>query len=73
MKKLPIDFFEKSRPQAKTELDEWEPMMYEIKYLLTTGVSMEEWLDDFIVWLESRDETVMGTIEPYIEEKGEIK
>jgi hypothetical protein len=61
MKKLPIEFFEKSRPHATT--------LYEIKYLLETGVSMEEWLDDFIVWLDSRDETIMGTIEPYTNEK----
>ena len=33
---------------------------------------MEEWIDDFIVWLESRDETIMGTIEPYTH-KGELK
>ena len=59
MKKLPIEFFEKSRPHATT--------LYEIKYLLETGVSMEEWIDDFIAWLESRDETIMGTIEPYKE------
>jgi len=61
MKKLPIEFFEKSRPHATT--------LYEIKYLLETGVPMEEWLDDFIVWLESRDEAVVGTIEPYTNEK----
>jgi len=63
MKKLPIEFFEKSRPHATT--------LYEIKYLLETGVSMEEWLDDFIVWLESRDEYIVGTIAPYQEEEVE--
>ena len=61
MKKLPIEFFEKSRPHATT--------LYEIKYLLETELSMEKWLDDFLEWLESRDETIMGSIEPYTYKK----
>jgi len=36
--------------------------MYELKYLLSTKLSMDEWLDDFITWVESRDEEIMGTI-----------
>lgn len=42
--------------------------MYEIKYILNTDKEMEEWLNDFIDWLESRDETICGTIEPLKEE-----
>lgn len=44
-------------------------MMYEINYLLTTNKEMTEWLDDFIEWLESRNETVCGGIGPYVEEE----
>ena len=44
-------------------------MMYEINYLLTTDKEMTEWLDEFIEWLESRNETVGGTIGPYVEEE----
>jgi hypothetical protein len=43
--------------------------MYEINYLLTTNKEMTEWLDDFIEWLESRNETVCGGIGPYVEEE----
>ena len=41
--------------------------MYEIKYLLTSDKEMEEWLNDFLEWLESRDEEICGTIQPYQE------
>ena len=44
-------------------------MMYEINYLLTTNKEMTEWLDEFVEWLESRNETVGGTIGPYVEEE----
>jgi len=44
-------------------------MMYEINYLLTTDKEMTEWLDEFVDWLESRNETVCGGIGPYVEEE----
>jgi len=38
--------------------------MYDIDYVLTTDKEMEYWLNDFIEWLESRDETICGIIKP---------
>ena len=61
MKKLPVEFFEKSMHHSKPN--------YRIEYLLTTDMEMQEWLSDFIERSESRDETIIGTIDPYTDTK----
>lgn len=42
--------------------------MYEIKYYVNTKKTMEDWLMDFMLWLDSRDETICGTMKPIKEE-----
>ena len=42
---------------------------YEVNYILTTDKEMIDWLTDFQEWLESRNETVGGTIGPYVEQE----
>lgn len=42
---------------------------YEVSYILTTNQEMVDWLHDFQDWLESRGETIGGTIGPYVEEE----
>jgi hypothetical protein len=58
--------FEPIINSLKVDIDDYYLNTYEIDYLVNTEKSMQEWLDDFIVWLESRNETIGGTIKPYV-------
>lgn len=42
---------------------------YEVNYILTTDKEMTDWLHDFQDWLESRGETIGGTIGPFVEQE----
>ena len=42
---------------------------YEVNYILNTEMNMVDWLHDFQDWLNTRDETICGTIGPFIEEE----
>ena len=52
--------------QMKQDIDEYYFNRYKANFIITTEKLMGEWLNDFQGWLESRNETMGGTIEPYV-------